>query len=83
MFKQYKTNKLTIDISRDERHECKFYESIDQWWHQARTFMKLVIASANEMELFQCEDKIELVEKQSISKATSQFATKSGKKNFH
>jgi len=83
LFKQYKSNKLAIDISRDERHECKFYESIDQWWHQVGTFMKLVTAFANEMELLQCEDNIELVEKQLISKATSQFATKSGKKNFH
>jgi hypothetical protein len=39
-----KTNKLTNDISRDERHECKFYESIDQWQHQV--VMKNVIAFA-------------------------------------
>jgi PDZ domain-containing secreted protein len=57
--------------------------TIDQWWHQAGTFVKLVTASTNEMELLQCEDNIGLVEKQSISKATSHIAIKSGKKNFH
>jgi len=45
--------------------------------------VKLVTASTNEMELLQCEDNIGLVEKQSISKATSQIASKSGKKFFH
>jgi len=50
---------------------------------QVGTFVKLVTAFANEMELLQCENKIGLVEKQSISKATSQIATKGGKKNFH
>jgi hypothetical protein len=29
-----KTNKLTNGISKDKKHECKFYESIDQWWDQ-------------------------------------------------
>jgi hypothetical protein len=38
------TNKLTNGISRDERHECKFYESINQWQHQV--VMKNVTAFA-------------------------------------
>ncbi len=30
LFKLYKMDKLTNDISGEEMHECKFYESIDQ-----------------------------------------------------
>ncbi len=32
LFKVYKIDKLTNDISREEMHECKFYESIDQFF---------------------------------------------------
>lgn len=34
---QYKTHKLANGISQEERHECKFYESIDQWDAQSTT----------------------------------------------
>jgi hypothetical protein len=32
LFKLYKIDKLTNDISMEEMHECKFYESIDQFF---------------------------------------------------
>jgi hypothetical protein len=63
LFKQYMTNKLTSSISREEMHECKFYESIDQLWHQIGTIMKHVTTSTNEMELAQFENNNELLVK--------------------
>jgi len=80
---QYKTNKLANGISRKERHECKFYESIDQWWHQVDIIMKHVTTFANDTRLPQFENNSELLEKQPTSKATSQSTNKSSKKIFH
>jgi hypothetical protein len=31
VFKSYKEDKLVNSISRNDRHECKFYNSLDQW----------------------------------------------------
>jgi hypothetical protein len=63
LFKQYKTNKLVNGILGEERHERKFYEPIDQWWHQSSFIMKHVTTFANDMELPQFENNIELFEK--------------------
>ena len=30
LFKQYKCNKMANGVSEESRHECKFYDSIDQ-----------------------------------------------------
>ena len=30
-FKSYKENKLVNSISGNDKHECKFYDSLDQW----------------------------------------------------
>jgi hypothetical protein len=51
LFKQFIIDKLTSSISREEMCECKFYESIDQLWHQIDTVMKHVTTSTNDMEL--------------------------------
>jgi hypothetical protein len=45
VFKQYKEDKLTNSISGNDRHECKFYDLIDHWWHQASSVMKHVSAA--------------------------------------
>jgi hypothetical protein len=42
VFKQYKEDKLANSVSGNDRHECKFYDSIDHWWHQAGSVMKHV-----------------------------------------
>ena len=39
-FKQYKEDNLANLISRNDRHECKFHDSIDYWWHQAGSILK-------------------------------------------
>jgi hypothetical protein len=70
LFKKYKINKLTNDILREESHKCKFYESIDQMWHQTCTIMKHVTTFVNGMKLPQFENNTKLLEKL-ISKATS------------
>ena len=45
IFKSYKEDKLANSISGNNRHECKFYDSLDQWWHQARSVLKHVNAT--------------------------------------
>jgi hypothetical protein len=63
VFKHYTINKLTNSISREEMCDCKFYESIDQWWHQVGTAMKHATTSINDMELPQFENNNELLKK--------------------
>ena len=48
LFKQYKVDKMANNVSGEGHHECKFYGSIDQWWHQTSTMMKHVSASTND-----------------------------------
>lgn len=31
LFKKYKCNKMDNEVYEESRHECKFYDSIDQW----------------------------------------------------
>ena len=45
VFKSYKEDKLANSVSGNDRHECKFYDSLDQWWHQAGSVMKHVSAT--------------------------------------
>jgi hypothetical protein len=70
LFKQYKIDKLTNNILREESHECKFYESIDKMWHQTCTIMKHVTTFVDGMKLLQFENNTKLLEKL-ISKSTS------------
>jgi hypothetical protein len=56
LFKQYKIDKLANNILREENHECKFYESIEQWWHQTCTIMKHVTTFVDDMKLPQYEN---------------------------
>jgi hypothetical protein len=47
LYKQYWLDKMTNGVSGSDRHEYKFYDVFDQWWHQTGTVMKHVTASAN------------------------------------
>ncbi len=82
LFKLYKTKKLANDISREEKYECKLYESIDEYWHQVGIVMKRVKTSANDTYLFQFENNIELLEKQLISKQHHNLQLKEINKKF-
>jgi hypothetical protein len=82
LFKLYKTKILANDISREEKYECKLYESIDEYWHQVSIVMKRVKTSANDKYLFQFENNIELLEKQLISKQHHNLQLKEIRKKF-
>ena len=45
IFKFYKEDKLANSISGNNRHECKFYDSLDQWWYQVGFVLKHVSAT--------------------------------------
>lgn len=53
---------------REEKHECKFYESIDEWWHQVGIIMKHVITFVNDTKLLQFESNPRLLEKHQLKK---------------
>ena len=42
LFKTYKENKMTNGISRNARHESKFFDAMDEWRHQTGQVMKHV-----------------------------------------
>ena len=48
IFKSYKEDKLANSISENNRHECKFYDSLDQWWHQTRSVLKHVTGTTTD-----------------------------------
>lgn len=58
IFKQYKVDKMSNGVSGERWHECKFYDSIDQWWHQTGTVMKHVSASANDNNFGQDDSEL-------------------------
>jgi hypothetical protein len=45
IFKAYKDDKMAKGISGSARHESKYYEALDEWWHQAGHIMKHVLAT--------------------------------------
>ena len=47
IFKSYKKDKLANSISGNNKHECKFYDSLDQWWHQAGSVLKHISATTD------------------------------------
>jgi hypothetical protein len=80
LYKQYRLDKMANGVSGSDRHECKFYDAFDQWWHQTGTVMKHVTASANGSTCI--EDSTEEPEKEQISEPTPTSSLKSGKKSF-
>ena len=51
LFKMYKEDKISNGISKESRHECKYFEELDTWWHQANFVIKHIFASAHVPEL--------------------------------
>ena len=45
LFKAYKEDKMTNGISGNARHESKFFNIMDEWWHQTGQVMKHVLAT--------------------------------------
>ena len=81
LYKQYQLDKMANGVSGSDRHECKFYNAFDQWWHQTSTMMKHFTASANGSTCI--EDSTEEPDKEQISEPIPSSSLKSGKKNFH
>ena len=48
IFASYKKDKLANGISGNNRQESKFYDALDQWYHQAGQIFKHVSATAND-----------------------------------
>ena len=67
-------------VSGSDRHECKFYDAFDQWWHQTSTVMKHVTASA--IGSICIEDNTEESEEEQISEPTPTSLLKSSNKSF-
>jgi hypothetical protein len=93
LFKQYKVDKMANSVSGEGHHECKFYDSIDKWWHQIGTVMKHVSASTNDSDHISLENSqlpednqvLEdhpIVQEPSSSFITSPLISKSGKKLY-
>ncbi len=53
IFKSYKEDKMANGISGNDRHESKFFEAMDVWWHQAGQVMKRVSATTDDTGEFQ------------------------------
>ena len=45
LFKAYKEDKMANGISGNARHESKFFDAMEEWWHQNRQVMKHVLAT--------------------------------------
>ena len=40
LFKMYKEDKFSNGIFGESRHECKYFEEFDTWWHQVGSVKK-------------------------------------------
>ena len=75
-------------VSGESKHECKFYDSIDQWQHQTRTVIKHVTTSANKSSdqpttLAIQQENTNFLDIEPTLEPTSQYALKNGKKSFY
>lgn len=46
LYKQYKDDKIANNGSDNDRHECKFYACLDNWWNYNGSVVKHVSLSA-------------------------------------
>ena len=79
--KTYKENKMANGISGNVHHESKFFEAIDEWWHQAGQVMKHVsasIASNGENQSNSTPDEVETL----ITTIPTPPSISKGKGNF-
>lgn len=82
IFKAYKEDKMANQISGNDRHESKFYEAMDEWWHQAGQIMKHVLATTNASEEFQGSTP-EVDSSPSSPPIVSTSSKSKGKNHFH
>lgn len=82
IFDEYKEDKMANGISGNNRQEGKFYEALDQWYHQAGQVMKHVSATTTDNVEFQSNSTPD-VESTPTTTTTTSTPTSKGKHNFH
>jgi hypothetical protein len=50
IFKAYKDDKMANGISSNDCHKSKFYDAMDEWWHQTGQVMRHVSAATCHMD---------------------------------
>jgi hypothetical protein len=81
IFDAYKEDKLANGISGNNRQEGKFYEALDEWYHQAGQVMKHVSATTTDNAQSQT-NSVQENEGAQIS-TTITTPTSKGKQHFH
>ena len=76
MYKAYKDDKQANNISGESRHTCKFYDSMDAWYHQNGSVLKHVSACSSDLPI--AEDDAEDL-KAYTSEPTPPSSSKIGK----
>ena len=82
IFVSYKENKLANGISGNNRQESKFFDALDQWYHQAGQIFKHVSATTNDSANFPTNsspevDSAPISTPPSISKTRNNFQERS------
>ena len=86
LFKTYKEDKMANTISRESRHESKFYDHFNTWFSHAGSVKKHVTASANDTDVVvedSDEPDTELEESTEDSARKSTVSKSSRKRKFH
>jgi hypothetical protein len=82
IFVSYKEDKLANGISGNNRQESKFYDALDQWYHQTGQVFKHVSATTHDSVDFQTNsspkvDSATISTTSSISKTKNNFQERS------
>ena len=86
MFKMFKEDKISNDIYKKNRHECKHYEEFDTSWHQTSCMMKHVFAIAYVPKLGGDDEKLvesEVKESSNLNPSKNTLEKSTTKSKFH
>ena len=81
LFKAYKEDKMANGISENAHHESKFFDAMDEWWHQTGQVMKHISATIASHEESQSNSIPDEVQSLTITIPTPPSTSK-GKGNF-
>lgn len=70
-------------ISGNDRHESKFYEAMDEWWHQAGQVMKHVSATTTDNTNCQNNSSPDVDNWPQSATTSTPPSTSKNKQNFH
>ncbi len=86
IFDAYKEDKLANGISGNNRQEGKFYDALDEWYHQAGQVMKHVSATTTdnvEIQTNSAQDVESAQTSTTVTTTTMTTPTSKGKQHFH